>query len=167
MQGKSNLTLKYRFALTSLSASRSLNRSVNARFRRMLLISSCADCCSGPRETLHGGGTCTVCMWLAWPHPLPQLNHRGCLLSSLSNYELGRRFWHQQDYQRSLEAVEQSIVVKLFQYEVPEMPRKCIQLPDERHAYMSNMSKGAFPCLDSPGCTSCRTPTSRPSGNAA
>jgi len=40
------------------------------------------------------------------------------LISSLSNYELGRRFWHQQDYQRSLEAVEQSIAAKLFPYTV-------------------------------------------------
>ena len=38
-------------------------------------------------------------------------------MASLSNYELGRRFWHQQDYQRSLEAVEHSIALKLFPYQ--------------------------------------------------
>ncbi len=49
---------------------------------------------------------------------------RDRLLASLSNYKLGRRFWHQQDYQRSLEAVEQSIAVKLFPYKVRE--RACV-----------------------------------------
>lgn len=44
--------------------------------------------------------------------------HRPRLLASLSNYELGRRFWQQQDYQKSLEVVEWSIAYKLFPYEV-------------------------------------------------
>lgn len=36
--------------------------------------------------------------------------------SSLTLYELGRRFWQHQDYERSLVAVEQAVALKLFPY---------------------------------------------------
>lgn len=52
--------------------------------------------------------------------------------TSLSHYELGRRFWHQQDYQRSLDAVEQVVALKLFAYEDPaaqELWQKHLILP--------------------------------------
>lgn len=54
---------------------------------------------------------------LTAPHPgLFLCLHRERILSSLSLYELARRFWQQQDYERSLVAVEQSIALKLFPY---------------------------------------------------
>jgi hypothetical protein len=40
------------------------------------------------------------------------------ILASLSLYELARRFWQQQDYERSLFSVEQSIALKLYPYQV-------------------------------------------------
>ena len=43
------------------------------------------------------------------------------VLSSLSLYELARRFWQQRDYERSLVAVEQSIYHKLFPYQEPRL----------------------------------------------
>ena len=52
--------------------------------------------------------------------------------TSLSHYELGRRFWHQQDYQRSLDAVEQAIALKLFAYDdeaTQELWQKHLILP--------------------------------------
>lgn len=41
---------------------------------------------------------------------------RDRISSSLTLYELGRRFWQHQDYERSLVAVEQAISLKLFPY---------------------------------------------------
>jgi hypothetical protein len=38
------------------------------------------------------------------------------VLSSLSLYELAKRFWQQEEYERALVAVEQSIALKLFPY---------------------------------------------------
>lgn len=54
--------------------------------------------------------------------PTCRLHARACacrdrISSSLTLYELGRRFWQHQDYERSLVAVEQAISLKLFPYE--------------------------------------------------
>jgi len=43
------------------------------------------------------------------------------LTSSVSLYELARRFWQQQDYERALVAIEQSLSLKLFPSSEPNM----------------------------------------------
>ena len=55
-------------------------------------------------------------------------NHvrREKLVSSLSHYELGRRFWHDKNYQRSLDAVEVAVALKLFPYQVGGIYVLCI-----------------------------------------
>ncbi len=56
------------------------------------------------------------------PSPLRCYARRERVLSSLSLYELSRRFWQQQDYERSLVAVEQSVALKLFP--LPHQPEQ-------------------------------------------
>ena len=43
------------------------------------------------------------------------------ILSSLSMYELARRFWQQHDFERALVAAEQSVALKLFPYHSGEL----------------------------------------------
>eukprot|EP00983_Pelagomonas_calceolata_P048236 1140973-Pelagomonas_calceolata.AAC.4 len=46
------------------------------------------------------------------------------LTSAVSLYELGRRFWQQQDYERALVAVEQALSLKLFPSHEPHMLKR-------------------------------------------
>lgn len=50
------------------------------------------------------------------------------LSSAVSLYELGRRFWQQQDYERALVAIEQALSLKLFPSHEPTMLTRWQQL---------------------------------------